>query len=211
MKTIKRMKLNDVVFESKEYALVWLGRSTQMPDTGFYSTLTVGKIRFDNGEISGHFEAMMGIGLPHGRCEFRGRRQTGPCVVPFSIQDAVNEWNSHGLFCEDEAPRSPSGTSDEPKDENPKSRASAIVDSPSTMSQELNGERRKEYLGFVTGIFGFSSEEIEREWPKWSQGLTIRFHIDEQQEKIWGHFDVGIVEGYILLNIPPDRLVLTVQ
>jgi hypothetical protein len=39
-----------------------------------------------------------------------------------------------------------------------------------------------------------------------SQRLTVRFHVDEEQNKIWGRFDMGIVDGSILLNPSPDEL-----
>jgi hypothetical protein len=42
--------------ESREYPLVWRGTSTQIPDTLFYSPLTVGKIRFGLDEIWGHLK-----------------------------------------------------------------------------------------------------------------------------------------------------------
>jgi hypothetical protein len=75
--------------ESREYPLVWRGTSTEMPDTLFFSTLTVGKIRIGRGEIWGHFETMPGVGLPDERCEFHGKKPFGPSVVTLSVQDAV--------------------------------------------------------------------------------------------------------------------------
>jgi hypothetical protein len=49
---------------------------------------------------------MLGVGLPGGRCDFQGRKIFGPHVVPFSIQEVVEEWNDHIAFYEcDEVPR----------------------------------------------------------------------------------------------------------
>jgi hypothetical protein len=190
--------------EYREYPLVWRGTSTKIPDTLFYSTLTIGKIRFGLNEIWGHFEAMLGVGLPNDRCEFHGKTPFGPALVSLSIQDIIDDWNNHSIFCEDEAPRSSSPNADRLKDENSKS---ATTPSPSTTSQELTEEDQKEFLRSVTGIFNITSKAVEGEWHSKSQGLTIRFHVDEQREKVWGHFDVGIVDGYLLLSLPPDGLV----
>lgn len=70
---------------SREYPLVWCGTSTAMPDVLFNSPMTIGKIRFSLNEIWGDFEAMLGIGLPHGRCKFHGKTPFGPCLVSISI------------------------------------------------------------------------------------------------------------------------------
>lgn len=103
--------------EYREYALVWRGTSVKMPDTLFFSTMTVGKIRFGFNEIWGHFDAMVGVGLPNYRCEFHGERRPGPVVGSLSIQDVIDDWNHHGMFCEDESPRLSSSNRDKPKDE----------------------------------------------------------------------------------------------
>lgn len=173
-----------------------------MPDTLLYSPMTIGKIRFGLNEIWRHFEAILGVGLPNGRCEFHGKKPFGPSVVSLSIQDVIDDQNKYDIFCEGEAPRSSSPDADKPKD---KSSKSATTPSPSTISQELT-KGPNEFLRSITGIFNITSEAVEGEWCSKSRGLSIRFHIDEQQEKVWGQFDVGIVDGFLLLSRPPDGL-----
>lgn len=109
----------------------------------------------------------------------------------------MDDWNNHGIsvFDEDEAPRSSNSNFDKSKDENSK---------PVTTSQASAADQ-EEFLKSITGIFDIISEAVEGGWHSKSQGLTIGFHVDEHQKKIWGSFDVGIVDGY-LLSLPPDRL-----
>ena len=190
--------------ESREYPLVWRGTSTQMPHNVFYSCTTVGKIRFGQNEIWGHFEEMLGVGLPEGRCEFHGKTPFGPNLVPISIQEVIDDWNNHGIFCDDEAPRSPSPNVDNPSDEG---NESAAATPPSATPREWTKEDQAQFLGPVTGIFNITSDRIEQEWPKMSQKLTIRLHIDDGQKVVWGYFDVSIADGYIYLVQQADGLV----
>jgi hypothetical protein len=189
--------------EIREYPLVWRGTSTQMPDTLFNSQLTVGKIRFGHGEIWGHFDAMLGVGIPNGRCEFHGKQPFGPAVVSLSIQNVIDQWNEHGLFEEDEVLRSAGGPADKQKNETTET---SPASSPSDISEQWTGEDQEELLRVFTGIFNITSKAVEGGWSRLSQGLTLRLHVDAQQGKVWGCFDVGIVEGYILLTPSPDGL-----
>jgi hypothetical protein len=192
---------------SREYPLVWRGASTEMPDTILYSTLTIGKIRFGDGEIWGHFETMLGVGLPEDRCEFHGKRKFGPPVVSLSIQNVIDEWNEYGIFCDDEVPRQSSEKKEEPKIEIDDS---TTASSPSIASNgETSAEKPEDkelFMKIVTGIFDVTSDAIEGEWQSMSRGLTIRFHVDKQQQKVWGYFNVGIVQGYLLLSPRPESL-----
>ena len=203
------------VAASREYPLEWRGTSTQTPDTLFHSPLTVGKIRFGLNEIWGHFEMMPGIGLPDHRCEFHGKQPFGPALVSVSIQDVIDEWNDHGAFCDDEAPRTinpDSNQSTKDEDNSPSNTSQSIPEDQkdetigSATTSQSRAEDQKDLFRSFTGIFDIASEAIEQEWPTQSHGLTIRFHIDERQKKTWGYFDLGIVNGYLILNITPDQL-----
>jgi hypothetical protein len=101
-------------------------------------------------------------------------------------------------------PRMPSSTSADRLDD--ESGEYKISPSPSVTSREWTKEDQHEFLKSVTGVFNITSEAIEGEWPRMSQRLTIRFHVDEEQNKIWGRFDMGIVDGSILLNPSPGEL-----
>ncbi|RFU28426.1 hypothetical protein B7463_g7904, partial [Scytalidium lignicola] len=79
--------------------------------------------------------------------------------------------------------------------------------SSSTTSQERTEDDQYKFVRSVTGIFNITSEADEGDWPSKSQGLTIHFHVDKQQKRVWGHFDVGIVDEYLLLSLSPDGLV----
>ncbi|KAH8807285.1 hypothetical protein F5884DRAFT_788887 [Xylogone sp. PMI_703] len=67
-------------------------------------------------------------------------------------------------------------------------------------------EDQKDFLNAVTGVFDITSKGVKEEWPDMADNLTIRFHIDKQGKKVWGQFDVGIMEGYILLDVAPDKI-----
>ena len=207
------------IASSREYSLEWRGTSTQMPDTIFFSTLTLGKIRFGDGEIWGHFETMPGIGLPDDRCVFHGKQPFGPAAVSLSIQDVIDDWNEHNPFCDDEAPR----TSNLDPNRSTKDEQSGSANTSESMSEDDDDddddedigspttsqgktEDRKDLSRSLTGIFEITSEAVEQEWYTQSHGLTVRFHVDEQQNKIWGFFDVGIMDGYLIFNITPEQL-----
>jgi hypothetical protein len=157
-----------------------------MPDTLFNSPLTVGKIRFDESKISGHLEAMLGVGLPDGRCEFQGKMLLGPSRVSLSIQDVIDDWNEHSSpFCDDEAPRSSDPDADRPKEESTDDE-SATTSSPSTTSDEWTEEYPEGFVRYITGVYKIASEAIEGEWSSTSQRLTIRSHVNHEQQKVWG-------------------------
>ena len=129
-----------------------------MPDILFYSPLTVGKIRFGLNEIWGHFEAILGVGLPNSRCEFYGQLLFGPSRLSVSIQDVIKEWNNHDIFGEeDDVPRLPSSTNAA----NLNSKSSIPSSMPSPTPQEWTEEDQEEFLRSITGIFDVTSEAIE--------------------------------------------------
>jgi hypothetical protein len=63
-------------------------------------------------------------------------------------------------------------------------------------------------MRFVTGVFQVSSRAIERDWPSKARQLSLRFHVDHDEGKVWGKFDAGICEGFLLLQNSPDALEL---
>jgi hypothetical protein len=153
------------------------------------------------------------VGLPEDRCEFHGKKRFGPFVVSLSIQDVIDEWNEHGFFCDDEVPRQSSEKNQETKVE---TNDSATAPSPSVATDSETSDRetseeepedKELFLLAVTGILEVTSDAIGGEWHSMSKGLTIRFHVDKQQQKVWGYFDVGIVQGYLLVSPRPEDLV----
>ncbi|KAH8807421.1 hypothetical protein F5884DRAFT_789224 [Xylogone sp. PMI_703] len=190
--------------ESREYSLEWRGINSQMPDIIHYSTETVGKIRFGDGEIWGRFEAMRGIGVP---CEFHGKRPFGPCIVSVSIQDVIDEWNEYDIFCDEELPRSSSLNTKESTKESTKDNSKLTTSSSQPVAaQPWTKEDQMYFRQSATGIFNITSKAVEGEWPDMSKDLIIRFHVDQQEGKVWGQFDVGIMDGYLLLNVSPNGL-----
>lgn len=187
---------------ARDYSLEWRGTSRAMPNVLFYSTLTIGKIRFSEDEIWGHFDLIRDM---HDRCYFHGQRLPGPRLVPLSISDVIEEWNELGPFCDEEAPRESDSDVEGPNDEAKKKTAARFSSHPE--ARKLNEEEREKLLKSITGVFDISSESVEKEWPGFSEGLTLRLHADKQQNKLWGYIDVGIVEGYINLKGPLGDIV----
>ena len=193
--------------EEREYPFTWRGTSTETPDTLFHSPLTVGKIRFGSNEIWGHFDAMLGVGLPNGRCDFHGKRPLGPAIVALSIPGVVDTWNEHGIFCDDEVPRQSSAKSDgENEDGNGEDALKSEEADSSEETSDDEIEDHEEITRILTGIFPITSREVSSQWPFYARNLKIRFHSDPEQQRMWGRFDVGIYEGYLLLSLKPEEL-----
>ena len=184
---------------SREYSLVWRGTCLKNPEVLLCSKLNVGKICFGSGEISGHFDGMMGVGLPHGRSIFYGEPQFGPAVVSHSIRDVIDIWNNHRI--EDKTFRSST-----PCEDNAECSGSIISSSPSTVEGDWTEEDQEDFVGSVTGIFDVTSREVQESWEQLSYGLTVRLHVDDYRPIIWGHFDVGIAHGFIFISLPEEGI-----
>ena len=188
----------------KTYPFTWRGTSTETPDAIFNSHMTTGEIVLgETGNINGHFDAMLGVGLPENRCYFTGRRIPGPPVVPRSLESFIGEWNdcACSLFdLENEVPRSLA-------DVNPASLGSRSPEPTSKeSSDEWTEEDNSDFLNFVTGVYEVNSEAIEHEWSSKRHSVSIRLHFDDELGKIWGKFDMGICRGFLLYKNSPGSL-----
>ncbi|SPQ22407.1 cc63b16b-cc70-4071-bbb1-0c1060474dd4 [Thermothielavioides terrestris] len=198
--------------ELPSFDFTWRGTCTQMPDAVFNNPLiTKGKITFGSRNISGHFEGM----ATDATCKFEGEAQFGPQRVGRSLQSFIDEWNEYEFFGEDETIRQP------PAGETVDSTADAQAGTPSVKEDEdsstesegsedtaeesdlFDDEQLRLYL---TGVFDISSEDIKAELPDKAQHVALRMHADLEGNQVWGWFDMGICEGYLLLDVPADGL-----
>ena len=191
----------EILKESKTYLFEWRGTSPGVPDTIFNNALlTNGEIELGEvGKIRGHFNAMLG----EDRCEFHGKTPFGPALVARSLQSFVDEWNDYNFLGDDETIRLPSVVKDDSECE--ESTSIESIASPIASSTWAEDDR-EQFLGAVTGIFNISSEVVEGEWPAKARNVSIRFHIDRERDKVWGKFNMGICEGFLLFDKSPDDL-----
>ncbi|APA06173.1 hypothetical protein sscle_01g009430 [Sclerotinia sclerotiorum 1980 UF-70] len=193
---------DDEIAATKEYRFKWRGTNAKIPHKSFNSTFTIGKIRFGNGKIWGHFEAMSGVGYPGGRCEFHGKIPHGPCLVDMSVQEFIDKWNGYAETEEDEIPRSPTPRSTiakSPSEHDGAHSTGSLMDDTSQL-KEWTEKDQQNFIEMITGIYDITSREIEEDWVSSSKGLMVRLHVDQQQGKVMGSFDIGIVEGFLCLN-----------
>ncbi|CAD6447048.1 2146baa4-320f-46d1-860e-117774cd1eae-CDS [Sclerotinia trifoliorum] len=193
---------DDEIAATKEYRFKWRGTNAKIPHKSFNSAFTIGKIRFGNGKIWGHFEAMSGVGYPGGRCEFHGKIPHGPCLVDMSVQEFIDKWNGYAETEEDEIPRSPTPRSTiakSPSEHDDTYSTGSLMDDTSQL-KEWTEKDQQSFIEMITGIYDITSREIEEDWLSTSKGLMARLHVDQQQGKVLGYFDIGIVEGFLCLN-----------
>lgn len=192
---------DDEIAATREYRFKWRGINTKIPHKTFNSSFTIGKIRFGNGKIWGHFEAMSGVGFPGGRCEFHGKIPHGPCLVDMSIQEFVDKWNGYAETEEDEIPRNPTPSSMTIKSTHSEhDDADSTPSSAGIASQVWTEADQEKFVDMLTGIYDITSREIEEDWSFKSKNLMIRLHVDQQQGNVLGYFDIGIVEGFFCLD-----------
>ncbi|TGO07156.1 hypothetical protein BTUL_0318g00070 [Botrytis tulipae] len=193
---------DDEIATTREYRFKWRGINSKITHKTFNSSFTVGKIRFGNGKIWGHFEAMSGVGFPGSRCEFHGKIPHGPCLVDMSIQQFLDKWNGYAEIEEDEEPRSPTPRSTMTRSHTERDGAGSTPSPKGDTSQveEWTDDDQQSFVEMITGIYDITSKEIEEDWSSKSKGLMIRLHVDQQQGKVLGSFDIGIVEGFFLLD-----------
>lgn len=202
---------DDEIASTREYRFKWRGTNPKIPLKTFNSAFTVGKIRFGNGKIWGHFEAMSGVGLPGGRCDFHGRIPHGPCLVDMSIKEFIDRWNGYAEIEEDEEPRSPTprsmtALSQIDNDGGADSMSLSAEDIVSKL-EEWTEKDQQRFVKMITGIYDITSEEIETDWTSKSKGLVVRLHVDHSQGQVFGYFDIGIVEGFLKIDVGLDDLV----
>jgi hypothetical protein len=199
--------------ELPSFDFTWRGKCTEMPDAVLNNPLiTKGKITFGSCEIYGHFE---GMSAKEARCKFEGKVLFGPRRVGRSLQGFIDEWNEYEVFGEDETVRRPPagatvvstadaqvGTASVEADEDFYTESEGSEDA----ADEDDSSYDKSVSSSLTGAFDISSEDIEAEWPGKAQHVALRMHADLEGNKVWGWFDMGICEGYLLLDVPADEL-----
>jgi hypothetical protein len=184
------------------YSFRWRGTSTKTPNTVFNSAWTTGEILLGaTGRLKGHFDAMLGVGLPYGRCDFTAKCEMGPAVVPRALHSFVEEWNRLATSNEREAIRSPPSSDDSSSKESLLSSRTCSED-----SSEWTAETHCHFLGYVSGMFSITSTTIAQNWPSKTRWLTIRFHVDLELGKVWGKFDMGVCEGFLVLKNSPESV-----
>ncbi|KAF7868518.1 hypothetical protein EAF04_005049 [Stromatinia cepivora] len=199
---------DDEIAATREYRFKWRGTNAHVPHKSFNSAFTIGKIRFGNGKIWGHFEAMSGVGFPGGRCEFQGKIPHGPCLVDMSIQEFIDKWNGYAEIEEDEIPRSPTPKSTIAKSlsEHDGAHSTGSLMDDTSQLKKWTEKDQQSFIEMITGIYDITSREIEEDWSSTSKGLMVRLHVDQQQGKVLGYFDIGIVEGFLCLNVGLEDL-----
>ncbi|CAD6446957.1 e296eda9-840d-4efa-bc61-c1e34c6a344f-CDS [Sclerotinia trifoliorum] len=167
------------------FQMAW--NKCKIPHKSFNSAFTIGKIRFGNGKIWGHFEAMSGVGYPGGR---------------HVCSKFIDKWNGYAETEEDEIPRSPTPRSTiakSPSEHDDTYSTGSLMDDTSQL-KEWTEKDQQSFIEMITGIYDITSREIEEDWLSTSKGLMARLHVDQQQGKVLGYFDIGIVEGFLCLN-----------
>ncbi|KAB8301248.1 hypothetical protein EYC80_003135 [Monilinia laxa] len=195
---------DDEIATTREYRFKWRGVNPKIPHKTFNSSFTVGKIRFGNGKIWGCFEAMSGVGFPGGRCEFHGKIPPGPCLVDMSIQEFIDRWNGYAEIEEDEEPRSPTPRSTMGQVQAERDGVIPTFESMEVVvaqPEEWTEIEQQNFVEMITGIYDITSREIEEDWFAESKGLMVRLHLDQQQGVVFGCFDIGIVEGFLKLDV----------
>ncbi|RMJ25853.1 hypothetical protein PHISP_03279 [Aspergillus sp. HF37] len=143
---------------------------------------------------------MLGVGLPYGRCDFTAKCVMGPAVVPRALHSFVDEWNRLATSNERGAIRSPSASEDSSKGSLLSSRTCAED------SSEWTAETRCHFLGYVSGMFSIASKTIAHNWPSKTRWVSIRFHVDLELGRVWGRFDMGVCEGFLVLKDSPESV-----
>jgi len=54
-----------------------------------------------------------------------------------------------------------------------------------------------QFLQSLNGAYNITSDTVEEGWPDKAQGLELRLQYDAAQKKTWGHFDLGVWEGFM--------------
>ncbi|KAL4784470.1 hypothetical protein BJX76DRAFT_367666 [Aspergillus varians] len=84
----------------------WRGVRKSEPDFSLINEeCTKGEICLDvlEGSFEGHFDFITGNGdAGHGRCAFRAMKHRGPSVVPYSLDDVVDDWNEYSPLGDEE-------------------------------------------------------------------------------------------------------------
>ncbi|ROV96503.1 hypothetical protein VMCG_07804 [Cytospora schulzeri] len=207
------------------FDFTWRGHTTIMPDSEEPDALinnpsiTKGKIKLTGRTISGYFE---GMPVRIKQFKFEGTPLFGPRRVPRSLSSFIDEWNDMAVFEDDVTVSLPpsnlsrrrSEESDGPDGGSSSSKRQRIAYSGSSddsfhEGDELDSDRDdennqenedgwEEACQRLTGIFKIQSAEIEGEWPDKASHVSLRLHVDQEGGKIWGSFDMGICEGYLL-------------
>lgn len=187
------------------------------------SSITKGKIELTGCEISGYFEGMPG---PVDHYKFEGRPSRGPRRVPRSLSSFIDEWNDMSVFEDDVSVRLPPSSlpsrrlaeSDDPEGGQPSSKRQRTGDSKHSDENSDEGDEPgideeddevddddeedeqgpKEVCQRLTGRFNIHSADIASEWPDKASSVSLRLHVDQKGGKIWGCFDMGICDGYLL-------------
>jgi hypothetical protein len=203
--------------EPTYFDFTWRGTCTGMPDTLINNPLiTKGKIEFGHTEISGYFEGMMG--LPDSRCNFEGENMFGPRRVPRSLQSLIDEWNELNDFGEEESiqPAPAAGADVSLTHSNSRSAAEDHGDRPDQLESDEEdeyddgddeGNDPEEALRELSGLYDISCETVAEEWPDRAGSLSLHMHVDRDEDKIWGQFDIGICEGYFLMQPSAEKFV----
>ncbi|RAL58717.1 hypothetical protein DID88_003074 [Monilinia fructigena] len=67
-------------------------------------------------------------------------------------------------------------------------------------------DQQQNFVEMITGTYDITSREIEEDWFAESKGLMVRLHLDQQQGVVFGYFDIGIVEGFLKLDVGVEGL-----
>ncbi|PGH27584.1 hypothetical protein AJ80_00826 [Polytolypa hystricis UAMH7299] len=190
--------------ETVEFPFQWRGTYTKMPNMIYNSPLTTGVLKIDmiDRDISGHFACMRAASKDY--YEFSGKKVMGPNVVPRSLQSFIDEWNEYAVFESEEKIRLGLSSDCEQESSGEESDSESVSETESQF--EWTVQDQDDFLRSVTGIFNISCKTIEEEWPSRARNLTMRFHIDRDNGKVWGMFDLGVWDGFLLFMSTPNNI-----
>ncbi|KAJ0424964.1 hypothetical protein BJY00DRAFT_275666 [Aspergillus carlsbadensis] len=86
--------------DPQQLSFTWRGVRVNDPETCICDpSIAKGEIWMNpcRRKLAGYFDHIAGNGMAGGgRCEFRGKPTFGPAVVPYSLDDVLDEWDQYG-------------------------------------------------------------------------------------------------------------------
>jgi len=195
--------------KQREYRLVWRGRNRYMERTLFNSPWTIGAMCFWHRQIKGVFSGMDSARITGGECKFLATRSSVGDIPRGSLSGAINLWNSYRICNRKERLQ----TGGDAKDQADRAFGELFERTNDAVIMEerlkkclvemlLKEKRRwwKELLSFVPGAFVATNTLTATEE---THELLIQFLVPDDQETIWGEFNIGESKGFLRLDFPP--------
>jgi hypothetical protein len=130
--------------------------------------------------------------------------------MPRTAQSIIDEWNERNTFGEIEHPRQAgtlSTTTDDDEGEGMDEETDDAEDDTTNgdsfeMDFENEDEEEEDLFINVSGFYRITSKLVSEEWPDKADDLTIRLHMDCNEDgweaQIWGRFKFGVWEEYMM-------------